>query len=42
MCSARPEMTTDTLRNDRPRGRLAALKAGLRAALRALRSQPKR
>lgn len=42
MCSARPEMTTHTMQHDAPRSRLAALKAGLRAALRALRGQPKR
>ena len=42
MCSARHEMTTNTICNERPRNRFAALKAGLRAALRALRGHPKR
>lgn len=42
MCSARPEMTTETIRNQAPRSRFAALRAGLRAALRALRSHPQR
>jgi hypothetical protein len=35
-------MNTVTMQNEAPRGRLAALKAGLRAALRALRGHPKR
>jgi len=35
-------MTTGTLTPNTPRGRLAALLAGLRAALRALRGHPKR
>lgn len=35
-------MTINTMHNEIPRSRLAALKAGLRAALRALCGHPKR